>query len=79
MFKKERFKQLEKTCEYMETNYFDNQPGQKTRAVSLTLFWCDYADHLLTGNSKFLTSNFTDCYENAFDKFCCLVLLDLPH
>ena len=75
-FRKEKFADLDKTHDYMETFYYDQKRTRPSMAPSH--FWCDYADHLISNSGTgFVSSNFTDCRE-ALDHFLCAVVLDLP-
>lgn len=79
-FAKEKFEQLEATSEYMETFYYNTKlkGGKETRQlVQENLFWCDYAEFLLTPERHtFISSNFTKCF-TSIEKFLAQVVLSL--
>jgi len=57
---KEKFEQLEATSEYMETYYFDTNTSPE-HLIAENTFWSDYADHLISQSSQFVSANFTCC------------------
>lgn len=75
----EKFEQLEATCEYMETFYYDSKAKSGTETLSLiseNAFWCDYADFIVSKQSSFITPLFSECidFRQSFFSQC---LLDL--
>lgn len=75
----EKFEQLEATCEYMETFYYDSKAKSGTETLSLiseNAFWCDYADFIVSKQSNFITPLFSECidFRQSFFSQC---LLDL--
>lgn len=64
-FNQEKFEQLEATSEYMETFYYNTKltGGQETtNLIQDNQFWCDFADHLISGKKEgFVSHNFTLC------------------
>lgn len=79
--KKENFKELEKTKEYMETFYFKATIKEDCGDyITLNAFWCDYAKFFLEEkqNNKFLSQNFLQCYESETQRFLCQVVLGMP-
>ena len=76
--KKQEFEEVEATSEYRETNYYRKIDDDFSNLVRLNQYWCDYAHHLIAGNSgPFLSSNFTECGENERASFFVLCTLDL--
>ncbi len=57
---KEKFEQLEATSEYMETYYFDTNSSPE-HLIAENTFWSDYAEHLISQSSQFVSANFTRC------------------
>jgi hypothetical protein len=57
---KEKFEQLEATSEYMETYYFDTNTSPE-HLITENTFWSDYADHLISQSSQFVSASFTRC------------------
>jgi hypothetical protein len=67
----ERFEQLEATCEYAETYYFDSKlkpVRDTTNLISENSFWCDYADFVVKRATNFVTHQFSECidYRQSF-------------
>ena len=66
-FNNEKFEQLEKTAEYMETNYYNPKKNTQKQdlfdpnRITTNKFWCDYADYLISQGTSFISPNFTDC------------------
>ncbi len=71
------FRQLEKTEEWVENNYY-HLPIQQQNAdlVKVNSFWKDYADH--SGEAPFLSRNFADASHNFPEMMFVLSVLDLP-
>ena len=77
-FRKEKFADLDKTHDYMETFYFEQKRTKPH--IEPSNFWCDFADHLISNNGSatgFVSSHFTDC-TGDLQHFLCTVALDLP-
>ena len=54
----EKFEQLEATCEYAETYYFDcklKPVKDTTNLITENSFWCDYAEFVVSGAANFVT------------------------
>jgi hypothetical protein len=75
----EKFEQLETTCEYAETYYFDSKLKPIKDTTNLIIensFWCDYADFVVSGAQNFVTPQFSECVDFR-QSFLSRVLLDL--
>ena len=75
----EKFEQLEATCEYAETYYFNSKAKpvrDTTQLITENSFWCDYADFLVSQESNFVTPQFSECVDYR-QSFLSQVLLDL--
>lgn len=74
------FRQLEKTREYAENNYYHRRiTDQGASLITANSFWKDYADHLAKADGKpFLSSNFGWACSNLAEAVFALTVLDLP-
>ena len=75
----EKFEQLEATCEYAETYYFDcklKPVKDTTNLITENSFWCDYAEFVVSGAANFVTPQFSECVDYR-QSFLSHVLLDL--
>ena len=63
----EKFEQLEATCEYAETYYFDSKlkPVRDTATlITENAFWCDFADYVVSQSAHFVTPLFSECVDH---------------
>jgi hypothetical protein len=75
---KQNFEEVEATSEYIETNYYKNTNDYATtNFVTLNQYWCDYAKHLASGQTVFLSQAFTDCADTERHSFFVICTLDL--
>ena len=74
------FRQLEKTKEYAENNYYHRRiTDQGALLVTANSFWKDYAEHIAKGAGKsFLSPNFGHASNNFTEAVFALTVLDLP-
>ena len=77
---KRLFRQVEKTKEYAENNYYQRRiTEQGASLISANSFWKDYANHLARAAGKpFLSSNFGHASRNFTEAVFALTVLDLP-
>ncbi len=84
MDKRERasrlFRQIEKTKEYAENNYYHRRiSDQGADLVQVNPFWQDYANHVVQAADKpFLSANFGYASRNFTEAMFVLSVLDLP-
>jgi hypothetical protein len=74
------FRQLEKTREYAENNYYHRRiTDQGASLITANSFWKDYANHTARAAGKpFLSSNFGHASRNFTEAVFALTVIDLP-
>jgi hypothetical protein len=64
----------------METFYYNTllKGGRETMyLVPDNKFWLDYAEHIISKKTQFISENFTECI-TPVQMFLCQTVLDLP-